>query len=100
MGAPHASRSIVSLLLLVLAQAIGCDAPGSSVPSRFPPASTVANRCDDPAATWQWVRSTVDELYLWADDVVDADPSAFASPEAYFRALLVRTPTASGHPRD
>jgi carboxyl-terminal processing protease len=100
MGAPHASRSIVFLLLLVLAPSIGCDAPGSDVPSRFPPASTVANRCDDPAATWQWVRSTVDELYLWADDVVDADPSASASPAAYFRALLVRTPTASGHPRD
>ena len=100
MGSRHASRSIVSLLLVVLAPSMGCDGLGSSAPSRFPPASTVANRCDDPAATWQWVRSTVDELYLWADDVVDADPSASATPEDYFRALLVRTPTASGHPRD
>ncbi len=100
MGPHHASRSIVALLLLVLAPSIGCDELGSSLPSRFPPASTVANRCDEPAATWQWVRSTLDELYLWADDVVDADPSASATPEAYFRALLIRTPTASGRPRD
>lgn len=98
MRVPLAPRLVVSLLALVLGP--GCDDLGSGPASRFPPASTFANRCDDPVAMRQWVRSTVDALYLWADDVVEADPAAAATPEAYFRALLVRTPTASGRPRD
>ena len=103
MGAPHASRSIVSLLLATVLLSMGCEPEAPPLPtpaSRFPPASTFANRCDDAVASKQWVRSTLDTLYLWADDVVDVDPVAAPTPEAYFQALLVRTPTPSGRPRN
>lgn len=61
----------------------------------FPASSSVANQCS-PAAEKQWVRSYVDETYLWYDQVPAADAGAFDTPEAYFKALLVRTPDASG----
>jgi hypothetical protein len=87
---------------MLAALAIACDAspPPSGPTSRFPPSSEFANKCDDLAATKQWVRSKLDEVYLWNDEIVDVDAGAYDTPEAYYEALLVRTPTASGRPKD
>jgi hypothetical protein len=76
------------------------SSPPSAPKSRFPPSYEFANKCDDLAAKKQWVRSTLDEVYLWNDEIVDVDAGAYATPEAYYEALLVRTPTASGRPKD
>lgn len=86
-------------MLAALAMACGSSSP-SAPKSRFPPSYEFANKCDDLAAKKQWVRSTLDEVYLWNDEIVDVDAGAYATPEAYYEALLVRTPTASGRPKD
>jgi carboxyl-terminal processing protease len=95
----HAGRMAAAPILVGLAIACGSSSP-SAPKSRFPPSYEFANKCDDPAAKKQWVRSTLDEVYLWNDEVVDVDAGAYATPEAYYEALLVRTPTASGRPKD
>jgi Peptidase family S41/Peptidase S41 N-terminal domain len=48
----------------------------------------------------KFTRSYLDEVYLWYDEIVDVDPRAFNNIPDYFNALLVRTPDASGRPRD
>ena len=95
-------RDAGALILAGLGLVLACGSrPPPPVPtSRFPPSSGFAHRCDDLAAEKQWVRSTLDEVYLWNDDIVDVDAGAYATPEEYYAALLVRTPTGSGRPKD
>jgi hypothetical protein len=95
-----AGRTAHALSLVVLAIACGSSPPPSGPKSRFPPSGEFANKCDDLAAKKQWVRSTLDEVYLWNDEIVDVDAGAYPTPEAYYEALLIRTPTASGRPKD
>lgn len=68
-------------------------------PSSIPPSSSVAGMCtaDGPK---QFVRSYMDEVYLWYDEIPQVDASQYASVDAYFDALLVRTPDANGQPKD
>ena len=94
-----AARATLAVTLAALAIACGSSSP-SAPKSRFPPSYEFANKCDDLAAKKQWVRSTLDEVYLWNDEIVDVDAGAYGTPEAYYEALLVRTPTASGRPKD
>ena len=63
------------------------------------PSSTLENQCT-PEAEKRWVRSYVDETYLWYDQVAPVDAASHETPELYFRALLVRSPDAQGQPRD
>jgi len=65
----------------------------------FAPSATLANQCT-PDAEKQWVRSYMDEAYLWYDQVPQADAPAYSTAESYFSALLVHTPDASGRPTD
>ena len=95
---PAAGRWALSLVALAIA-CFSQEAPPARTPSRFPPSSSLAGRCD-PGTEKQWVRSILDEEYLWATEIVDVDAGVYATPGAYFDALLVRTPTASGRPRD
>jgi carboxyl-terminal processing protease len=87
----------------------------------LPPSSTLAQQCaaDNPLApaasrsatlaTEQgWVRSYVDEAYLWYDEVPAVDPGwaefnladLQQSLDNYFNALRTPALTASGHRRD
>jgi C-terminal processing protease CtpA/Prc len=69
----------------------------------FPSLAATAGQCSSLAASKQWVRSMVDDRYLWYRDVPATDlaaAAATATPEDYFRALRVTSPTASGKPRD
>lgn len=65
----------------------------------FPPSTSLAGICSVEGQR-QWVRSYLSEAYLWADQVQDVEPSAYATAAQYFDALLVRTPDANGLPRD
>ena len=47
-----------------------------------------------------FLRSWTNELYLWFDEVVDQDPSLFASTLSYFNVLRTTATTASGAPKD
>lgn len=47
-----------------------------------------------------FARAYLDEVYLWYNEIVDVDPTQFASVPDYFSALLVRTPDANGLPKD
>jgi len=47
-----------------------------------------------------YVRSFLHESYLWYDEIKDVDAAKYSTVASYFEALLVRTPTASGAPKD
>ena len=47
-----------------------------------------------------WLRSWTNELYLWYSEVVDQDPSLYATTDAYFQVLKTTAVTASGAPKD
>jgi hypothetical protein len=96
----RAGRTVVVPLLAALAIACGSPPPPPGPKARFPPSGDFANKCDDLAAKKQWVRSTLDEVYLWNDEIVDVDAGAYDTPETYYEALLVRTPTPSGRAKD
>ena len=67
--------------------------------SPLPSSASLANQCT-PEVEKKWVRSYVDEAYLWYDQVPAADANAYDTPEAFFRALLVHTPDAGGQATD
>ncbi len=46
-----------------------------------------------------WLRSWSNELYLWYDEIEDADPAAYSTP-AYFDLMKTFALTPSGEPRD
>ena len=60
--------------------------------SLFPSAQSLAHQCTAEGQK-RWVRSHLDEVYLWHDEVRDVDASGHSSAAAYFDALLVRGPT-------
>jgi hypothetical protein len=69
----------------------GCGGGGDSTPApRFTPSSQLAGVCT-VAGQKQFVRSYLDEVYLWYDQIQDVDAAQYATPEAYFDALLVKS---------
>jgi hypothetical protein len=64
----------------------GSDSPAGSA---FPPSSSLANMCTLEGQK-QYVRSYMDETYLWYDEIPAVDPAAYATVPAYFNALLVK----------
>ena len=48
----------------------------------------------------RFIRSYLDEVYLWYREIATVDASLYTSLSAYFHALLVTTPDANGLPRD
>nr|WP_239027489.1 S41 family peptidase [Ramlibacter algicola] len=84
----------------------GTDAPAPTpatatvaTATHLPAASTLANVCTDDGQK-QWVRSYLDENYLWYAQVQDVPAGNYGSPTAYFSALLVKSPDASGQATD
>jgi carboxyl-terminal processing protease len=85
----------------------------------FPPSADYAAHCDVPRTGTDpitgspypdvpgttmdeklWVRSWIDELYLWYDEVPNLDASRVATPIQYFSALKTYNTTPSGKPKD
>lgn len=70
----------------------GGSAAAAATASRtgvFTPSVSLANMCPVEDQK-RWVRSYLDENYLWTDEIVDVDASAHSTPASYFDALLVR----------
>jgi hypothetical protein len=105
--APRLVRSLHVLAVALLAMAVACK-PNDKPPP--PLSSQYAGRCVTPrpgldqpgtlADEKAWVRSWIDELYLWYREVPAADPAAYATPELYFNVLKTPALTASGQPKD
>lgn len=72
------------------------DPPPSA---RFGPSSAFAGMCalEDHK---RFVRSYMDEAYLWYNEIVEVDSTQYDNIPDYFNALRVRTPDANGLPKD
>lgn len=68
-------------------------------PATLGASSQYANACTVDNQK-KWVRSYLDEIYLWYDEVPQVNAAAHRNAPDYFEALLVKTPDASGRPRD
>jgi carboxyl-terminal processing protease len=127
--APRAARCAVATMLAVLAAcggggssanngAAGSGGPTTWTPGSFPPADSYYARCTaprsgvDPATGLaysdvpgtvndqnNWLRSWSNDLYLWYDEVQDADPALYATLD-YFDLLKTFATTPSGSPKD
>lgn len=91
---------------LVLLAGCGGGGGGGGTPG-VPPGGSAryAEDPEDPASCAvarqkNFVRAYLDEVYLWYDEIVNVDPSEYRSASSYFNALLVRTPDATGQPKD
>lgn len=47
-----------------------------------------------------WLRSWINDTYLWYTEVPDLNPNSYASTEEYFELLKTSQTTASGAPKD
>lgn len=47
-----------------------------------------------------WLRSWINDTYLWYSEVPDLDPNGYVAPEDYFDLLKTSASTASGAPKD
>lgn len=104
----------VALSVLLVACGGGGGSSGSSGSSgsnSFLPSSSLANRCAAPrpgtadlqgalADEKAYLRSFVDETYLWYKDVPNVAAANYATPQAYFDVLKTTATTASGTPVD
>ncbi|RYY91059.1 MAG: hypothetical protein EOO24_32305, partial [Comamonadaceae bacterium] len=77
----------------------GGSSPTASLASAYPPSTALANVCTADGQK-DWLRSYMDENYLWWDEIRDVDRSTYATAPSYFDALLVKTLDAGGQPRD
>ncbi len=63
------------------------------------PSNALANQCT-VSDQQRWIRSYLDETYLWYDEIREVDASQHGTVQSYFDALLVSTPDATGQPKD
>ena len=68
--------------------------------SALPSLASAENQCTSLDAQKTWVRSYMNDAYLWYRDVPAVNPMNFSTPIDFFNALPVRTLTPSGKPRD
>src|SRR6478609_4041334 len=76
-----------SLTLLLASCGGGSDAPATT--SAFPPSSSLANVCTLEGQK-NFVRSYMDEAYLWYDEIPAVNPADYTTVPSYFSALLVK----------
>ena len=78
----------------------GADAP-APIPTSggLQPSASLANMCTLETEK-KFVRSYLDEVYLWWNEIPTVNAANYATVAAYFNALLVRTPDATGQPKD
>ncbi len=108
-----------TLALVVAAAVLAACNPKHEDASPLPPSSQYAGRCASPrpgidplsgspypdrqgtvADEKAWVRSWIDELYLWYREVPSYAASSFATPQDYFSVLKTTALTPSGRPKD
>ncbi|HEX4942723.1 MAG TPA: S41 family peptidase [Usitatibacteraceae bacterium] len=123
----HSPRHAIAALLF--AAVAGCGGGGGGSPAdatplpptrSFPPSAGLAAHCAVPRPGTdpfhgnrpypdlqgslddekRWVRSWIDETYLWYREVPDPPAAAYAGPVEYFNVLRTPATTASGNPRD
>jgi C-terminal processing protease CtpA/Prc len=109
----------IALLSLTSTALAACGDNLEGVPSTIEPEELYAGRCasprtgidpstgDDFADTKGslldeklFLRSWIDDTYLWYHEVPRSDPTKFADPLDYFDALKTTVITASGKPKD
>lgn len=120
MRSMHSATLAVPLVLLLSAcgGGGGGGAPAATPvtpagPTALVASSTVANRCEKPRSgsgvdkpgslleEQSWVRSWIDETYLWYREVPTSYlPQNFSTATAYFDVLKTTATTASGKPKD
>ena len=107
MHKPNAFRLIAASVATVLMLAAcggggGGDnegTPGPPPSSRFGASGNLANICTVEGQK-RFVRSYLDEHYLWYNEITEVNAAQYASAADYFNALLIKTPDATGQPRD
>jgi hypothetical protein len=95
-------RLLAAPWLAAAALLAGCGGGGGdSSPSApaFASSQSLANMCtvDDQK---KFVRSYLDEVYLWYDEIPAVDAAAYSTIPSYFEALRARSPDATGQPKD
>jgi carboxyl-terminal processing protease len=85
---------------VALAGCGGSDGPSSPTPApapqpALPTSASLANQCMVETEK-RYVRSLIDEEYLWYREVPTVDAATFASPYDYFEALKTTRRSASG----
>lgn len=76
---------------------------GGSVPYTpgvYQPYPGLANSCASAAAENNWLRSWVNDTYLWYREVPDLNPNSYSDPEVYFSRLKTSQTTPSGADKD
>ncbi len=76
------------ITLSVLLALAGCGGGGSSTPTEST-ASTATDQCSTLGQV-EFVRTTLQDIYLWYTQLPDPDPAGFDSPEAYLDAVRYR----------
>ncbi len=66
------------------------SAPAPSAGTTTPTVDQLANICTN-AGQKAWELAHLNDVYLFYRDIVTVDPNAYATPEAYFDALLVKS---------
>ncbi len=86
---------MASLIPLLWLAGCGGDGSGSSGNSTTTTTTTAAPTVDQlanvctPAGEKAWELAHLQDVYLFYRDIVPVDPNAYATPEAYFNALIV-----------
>jgi hypothetical protein len=91
--------ALAAAAALLLASCGGGGNGDSAAPAPQPSSSNSAGVCTLDAQK-QFVHSYMDETYLWYDEIPNINPAGYSTVPAYFNALLVRTPDATGQPKD
>lgn len=98
---PAACLAAAALLLASCGGGGGGDDTPAPPPtsSGLQPSASLANMCT-PQNEKKFVRSYLDEVYLWWNEVPAVNADNYSTVASYFNALLVRTPDATGQPKD
>jgi C-terminal processing protease CtpA/Prc len=66
----------------------------------FQPYKGIANRCTTAAEENNWLRSWINDTYLWYREVPDLNPNSYSDPLDYFDLLRTSATTPSGADKD
>lgn len=101
----HWTACLVSLTLLAACGG-GGGGGDNKVTAAFAPSKDLANICVNPTESAEkqgvldnekaWVRSFVDERYLWYKDVPAVDAARYTKVEDYYTALLTKAKDSTG----
>jgi carboxyl-terminal processing protease len=114
----HIGIGLAGALMALMVACGGDDDGGDDMgdppdyePGVFDDHALFAARCESPRADRgdmpgsfedekMWLRSWVNDLYLWYSEVPDEDPAQHETPLDYFEVLKTPETTPSGKPKD